>query len=129
MNEKEIIRLYTKESKSTYEIAEAMSTYPNKIRRTLLKHGIKIKSKSEAQKNALKNGKAKIPTQGKKRTLAERVKISNGLQDRWQNISDEEYKKHVKKAKDRWNNMSKQEKENMNQSAIQAIQKAGKEGF
>jgi very-short-patch-repair endonuclease len=128
MNEKEIIRLYTEESKSTYEIAEAMSTYPNKIRRTLIKHGIKIKSKSEAQKNALKSGKAKIPTQGKKRTLQERVKISNGLQTRWENISDADYKKHVKKARDRWNSMSTQEKNNMSQSAIQAIQKAGKEG-
>ena len=128
MNEEEIIRLYTEECKSTYDIAEKMSTYPNKIRRILLKHGIKIKTKSEAQKNALKSGKAKIPTQGKKRTLSERVRISNGLQARWENISDADYKKHVDKARDRWNNMPKHEKEKMSQSAIQAIQKAGKEG-
>ena len=35
MNEQKIITLYTKKDKSTYEIAEMMDTYPNKIRRVL----------------------------------------------------------------------------------------------
>ena len=70
------IDLYEQEGKSTYEIAEEIGTYPNKIRRILKKHGISLKSRSEAQKNALEGGRAKHPTGGKKRTKSERIKIS-----------------------------------------------------
>ena len=128
MIEKEVIKLYTKESKSTYEIAEIFNTYPNKIRRILMKHDIPIKTKSEAQKNAIKNGVAKVPTKGKNRTHEEKIKISNGLKNRWDNMSEDEYQERVEKAKKRWSKMTKAEKEKMNESAIRAIQKAGKEG-
>ena len=39
--DKRIIKMYNENNKSTYEIAESLGTYPNKIRRTLQKHGIK----------------------------------------------------------------------------------------
>ena len=55
--DKKVIKLYNKENRSTYEIAEMLETYPNKIRRTLKKHGYELKSKSSAQSNALKRGK------------------------------------------------------------------------
>ena len=74
MIEKEVIKLYTTGSKSTYEIAQIFNTYPNKIRRILMKHDIPIKTKSEAQKNAIKNGVAKVPTKGKSRTHEEKIK-------------------------------------------------------
>ena len=45
MNTKEIIKLYTKDMKSTYEIAKLFNTYPNKIRRILIKNNIEIKDK------------------------------------------------------------------------------------
>ena len=35
--DKQIIRMYNDENKSTYEIAESLGTYPNKIRRILKK--------------------------------------------------------------------------------------------
>ena len=128
MNEKKVVLLYTKDQKSTYEIAEHFKTYPNKIRRILIKHGVELKSKSDAQKNALKKGVSKITTAGLKRTKEERLKISKSLQARWEKISEEDYNKHVKKAKDRWARMSDLEKKKMTSAAIQAIQKAGKEG-
>tara|TARA_B100001564_G_scaffold353560_1_gene362732 strand:+ start:6434 stop:7201 length:768 start_codon:yes stop_codon:yes gene_type:complete len=128
MIEKEVIKLYTTGSKSTYEIAQIFNTYPNKIRRILMKHDIPIKTKSEAQKNAIKNGVAKVPTKGKSRTHEEKIKISNGLKNRWDNMSEEEYQDRVDKAKKRWAKMTKTEKLKMNESAIKAIQKAGKEG-
>ena len=127
MNEQKIIKLYVKEKKSTYEIADLFNTYPNKVRRILIKHGVQMKSKSDAQKNALKSGKSKIPTQGSKRSKEERIKISKSLKKRWDNISDE-YEKHVKCARDRWAKMSELDKKNMTSAAIQAIQRAGKEG-
>ncbi len=127
MNEQQIIKSY-KDGKSTYEIAKDFKTYPNKIRRTLIKHGVEIKSKSDAQKNALKKGLAKIPTEGTKRSKEERLKISSSLINRWKNISKEDYERHVKLAKDRWAKMTTLEKKNMTAAAVQAIQKAGKEG-
>ena len=42
--DKKIIKMYEKDNKSTYEIAEALDTYPNKIRRTLQKHGIEMRT-------------------------------------------------------------------------------------
>ena len=63
--DKQIIEMYNDHSKSTYEIAKSLNTYPNKIRRTLIKHGYTLKDKSEAQKNALKTGRCAHPTAGK----------------------------------------------------------------
>ena len=128
INEKEIVKLFTDKNKSTYDLAKMYSTYPNKIRRILVKHGVQLKTKSEAQKNALVSGKSKLPTEGKHRTKEERLKISSGLQKRWQNIDKETYEAHVNRAKLRWVNMSQEEKNNMTQAAIKAIQIAGKEG-
>jgi very-short-patch-repair endonuclease len=128
MNEKYIIELYSQQSKSMQEIAEMLNTYPNKIRRILIKHGVKILTKSEAQFNALQKGRAKIPTAGKVRTKEEKLKISKKLHERWANLNEEEYQTCVDKAKERWANLSQSKKEEMASAAIEAIRKAGKEG-
>lgn len=128
MNDQKIIDLYVKDNKSTHEIAKMLDTYPNKIRRTLIKHGIHLKDKSEAQKNAICNGIAKIPTQGKKRSKEEKLKISQSLSSHWKNISEDDYNDFVENAKQRWASMSKKEKETMSDAAIKAIQHAGKHG-
>lgn len=126
--EERIISLYKDENKSTYEIAELLETYPNKIRRTLKKHGVELKSKSEAQKLALENGRCQHPTEGKKRSLEERVKISSGLVNHWDSISDAERENRAKQAKDRWKQMSLSQRDKMSRLATAAIRKAGKEG-
>lgn len=126
--EQSIIDLYEKEGMSTYQIAEHLSTYPNKIRRTLKKHGIELKTRSEAQKNALSNGRAKHPTVGRKRTTEERLKISSSVCDYWESMSEDEYKDRCKQAFVRWHAMSEEQRQNICSLAIQAIQKAGKEG-
>jgi very-short-patch-repair endonuclease len=128
MNSKKVIDLYLKENKSTYEIAEIMETYPNKIRRVLKKSGVELKNKSEAQKNAIKSGKTKHPTLGKQRSYEEKLKISASVKKHWQNMTEEEYAEKVKQSKDRWANMSESDKNKMLDAAIKAIQVAGKEG-
>ena len=50
MNEQKIIKLYSKNGKSTYEIAEEVGTYPNKIRRILKKHGVELKVEAKLRK-------------------------------------------------------------------------------
>ena len=128
MNSEKIVQLYTEENKSTYEIAELFNTYPNKIRRILIKNGVEIKDKSQAQKNALIKGTSKIPTQGTHRTKEEKLKISAGAKRVWDNLNDEQYQARVDKAKTKWDNMSETQKADMLSSAIKAIQIAGKEG-
>lgn len=128
MDTKKIIEMYVKQNKSTYEIAEAMNTYPNKIRRILLKSGLDLKTKSEAQKNAIKSGKSIHPTVGKERTFDEKLKISSSLQKYWKEMDQEVYDKKIAQAKERWRDMSESDKTKMLESAIKSIQLAGKEG-
>ncbi|NDB58751.1 hypothetical protein EB001_09915 [bacterium] len=128
MDAQKIVKMYVENNKSTYEIAEILKTYPNKIRRILVKSGVDLKSKSEAQKNAIETGKAVHPTSGKKRSQQEKLKISSGLKKYWEDMDDQEYDNKIKQAKKRWESMSEIEKANMLDSAIKSIQLAGKEG-
>ena len=128
MNEQSIINLYEIEGKSTYELAEEVGTYPNKIRRILKKHGVSLKSRSEAQKNALEGGRAKHPTDGKIRTKSERIKISSSVHKYWKGMSDEEYQERVDGARERWYSMGESERSRISKMALEAIQRAGKEG-
>ena len=121
MNNNKIIELYTKGSKNISEIAKEMNTYPNKIRRILIKENITLDSKSEAQKKSYKNGTTKIPTAGKKRTKEEKLKISKGLQQAWSNITEEEYNNRVDIAKKRWKSMSEKEKQAMHARLINTL--------
>lgn len=128
MKDKEIIKMYKEQKLSTYQIANKLNTYPNKIRRILIKNNVELNDKSQAQKNALAQGQSKIPTQGRKRSEEERIKISKSLKKRWDNLDDKTYQEYVERAKKRWNDMSAEEKSMISKSAIQAIQRAGKEG-
>lgn len=126
--DKQIIEMYNDQSKSTYEIAKFLNTYPNKVRRTLIKNGYQLKSKSEAQKNALKTGRCMHPTAGKQRTEDEKLKISEGMENHWEGMTDDQRKDRVDQAKERWRNMDAAQKDKMCKLATEAIRKAGKEG-
>tara|TARA_A100001515_G_scaffold144850_1_gene150351 strand:- start:20017 stop:20781 length:765 start_codon:yes stop_codon:yes gene_type:complete len=126
--EDKVISLYNEQNKSTYEIAKQLNTYPNKIRRTLIKHGYELKDKSAAQKAALKSGRSSHPTAGKKRTDAEKIAISQSLVSYWEEMSDKEKARRVKQAKNNWQNMSAKQKEEMRSKGIAAIRTAAKEG-
>tara|TARA_B100000287_G_scaffold353940_1_gene343902 strand:- start:3101 stop:3865 length:765 start_codon:yes stop_codon:yes gene_type:complete len=126
--DQKVIKMYNKENKSTYEIAKLLDTYPNKIRRTLLKHGQKLKDKSEAQKTALAEGRSSHPTLGRKRSKDERIKISSSLVDYWEDMTEKERSRRSKIAKKNWKNMTAQQKENMRSKGIAAIQLAATQG-
>ena len=63
------------------QIAKHFKTYPNEVRRALIKYRFKPPSKSEAQIRALKQGRAKHPTEGTHRSEEVRKKISNGKKE------------------------------------------------
>ena len=111
MNEKDIVKLYTKENLSTGAIAKRYNTYTNKIRRILLKAGVDLKSKSEAQRNALKSGAAKHPTEGRERSENEKVSIGKAMKQFWKEIDPEELERRKEISKIQWENMSESDKE------------------
>lgn len=126
--DQDVLRMYREENKSTYEIAELLNTYPNKIRRTLIKHGCELKDRSDAQKNALKKGRIDHPTAGRKRSYEERLKISAALDQYWGNLGKDERERRAEIAKERWANMTASQRAAMAEAATESIRKAGKEG-
>jgi len=93
-----------------------------------MKHGVELKTRSEAQKNAIDKGVSGIPTKGKKRTKDEKIKISQGMKKMWENMDEEMYSQYVERARLHMVNMSDTERQKMLESAIKGIQIAGKEG-
>ncbi len=75
IDEEFVINKYA-DNESTYSIAKELGTYPKKIERILKKNNIKLRSKSESQKLALKAGRCEHPTKGKKRSEEKKINIS-----------------------------------------------------
>lgn len=119
---------YSQKGRSTYEIAQDKGTYANFVRRALKFHGIKLRSKSEAQKTALKTGRHEHPTKGRERTPQEKNKIGNGMADVWKNMDPDEKKERSEKAKKQWEDTPEKEKRKMFKAAGKAIRKAADEG-
>lgn len=132
MDVTEVIKQY-KTGKSPYEIAEfynkmGVNCYPNKIRRVLIKHGIILRDKSKAQKEALSSGRVSHPTKGRHRTQAEKLSISKSISESWENMSDEEKCKRAKISKDKWDRMTTSEKEILRGAAAKAIRETVENG-
>lgn len=128
-NKKEILlKEYSNLQKSFQEIALLYNTYPNKLRRDAIKFGISIRSKSDAQKNALKKGVAQHPTKGKERSDEEKAKIGFGVMKNWENLDTKVLESRKQKAKDNWEKLSDDEKSNMISSANAAVRIASKNG-
>jgi len=66
--------MYVEKKMSFADIASEYGTYANKIRRDAVSLKIKIRDKSEAQKNALITGKHKHPTKGTTRSEDTKIK-------------------------------------------------------
>lgn len=127
ISEKNVIKEYNK-GKSTYEIAEKYDTYPNKIRRILKKNGVELRSRSDAQSNALESGRHKHPTKGTERSEETRLKISGSMVDYFSELSDEEREKISEKQKEIWYNKPKEEQDKFIRMGAEAIRKSRNEG-
>ena len=121
-------KMYNIENKSFKEIADTYGTYPNKIRRDAQKFGLKVRSKSEAQKLALTTGKHKHPTKGTKRDEKTKSKIGNSVMKSWDNLDEDKLNKRKQKAKDNWNKLSEEEKQSRLQEANIGVRKSSKLG-
>lgn len=121
-------KMYEAENKSFKDIADSLGTYANKIRRDAIKYKIKIRDKSDAQKNALKTGKHKHPTKGTTRNDNVKQKIGMSVLKSWESLSEEELLARKLKAKDNWDNLTDDEKMNMQNKANSAVRVASKTG-
>tara|TARA_R110000765_G_scaffold93225_5_gene175769 strand:- start:3493 stop:4272 length:780 start_codon:yes stop_codon:yes gene_type:complete len=127
-NREGLIKAYKLENKSTYDIAEEFNTYPNKILRALKYLGVKVRSRSSAQANALQTGRHKHPTKGTTRSEETKYKISEGVARHWGNMSDEERQRRSEQSKEKWDAMSDHDKHELRRKAAEAVLRASREG-
>ena len=126
--EQTVISMYDDQDLSTYQIAKELETYPNKIRRILIKHGKELKSKSEAQKVALKTGRSKHPTEGRERSHVEKLNISKSMSSYWDEMDESDREARVEDSKERWAKMAPEKRKEMQALAIEGIRRASTEG-
>ncbi len=120
--------LYLKNKLSFHDIAIQYNTYANKLRRDAKKFNIKIRDKSQAQKNALKTGKHKHPTKGQERSLTTKAKIGKGVMRSWDSLSDEELRARQDKSRANWETMDDQTKADILKLANEAARLSSKTG-
>lgn len=127
-NKDQILHLHN-EGCSSYEIAEKLGTYSTKILRALKFLGAESRDYSTAQKNALKRGRSKIPTEkGTKLSEKHKELISEGRAQAWADMSEEERERLRNISREQWANMTDEEKHNLRTLAAKANRKAAVEG-
>ena len=119
---------YSNNNKSFADIAQTYHTYANKIRRDAVKFNIKIRNKSEAQKNALKTGKIDHPTKGKNRSEQTKNKIGYSVMKSWENLDAQTLEYRKQKAKENWESLSEDKKQEILHQANSAVREASKKG-
>jgi hypothetical protein len=119
---------YVEKLRSFTDIAKELGTYTNRVVREAKKHGIAIRSKSEAQSAALKTGRHAHPTKGKKRTEETKVKISNSVYSFWKELDDSERARRTELGRKQWESMSEQQRQEFHRLSGEAIRVASKEG-
>jgi very-short-patch-repair endonuclease len=123
-----LIDQYEHKKKSFADIAKEVDTYANKLRRDAIKYRVKIRDKSEAQKNAILSGKIDHPTKGKLRSDKTKQKIGMSVMNSWDNLTAAELTKRKDKARENWEKLSDEEKQNMLHEANLAVRKTSKVG-
>jgi len=119
---------YEINNKSFRDIADSCGTYANKVRRDAVRFNIKIKDKSEAQKNALASGKIKHPTEGKTRSQEIKDKIGLSVMNSWDNLDESTIQARKDTARKNWENLSDDTKSNILHEANLAVRRASKTG-
>lgn len=103
---------YEKKGRSTGSIAKEHSTYANTIRRALIKHKIPLRTKSQAQRNFL--DKNDHPMTGVSRSDSTKKKISEGIQGHFDTLTDDEMEARKaaqsERASLKWENMTDSER-------------------
>lgn len=108
------------EGASLIELGKKYEMHPNTLARKFKKAGYKLRTQSEAQKNALKKGK-KHPTAGRSHSEETRKQIGAS-------VSQAPSKKRSKAAKARWQKLSDEYKKNLVEKAHKGMRLAAEQG-
>ncbi len=119
---------YFNEKKSIPEIAKELNTYTNKICRLCKKHGIPLKGRSKALKEAYNQGKRKPPMEGKTHDLATKFLISEKNAAAWSNLTEDERQRRSQMSKAHWDNRSEAQKNEFQKRSNKAIRQASEKG-
>ena len=119
---------YWVQERSVGDIAKELDTYPNKVRRALKSHGIKLRDKGSAQAVALKKGRSSHPTKDKGHSEGSKLKISESVYKNWESLSEEELESRRKTSREQWQKMSEQDRQKMRNAAVPGIKRAASEG-
>lgn len=134
-NKDKIIKMYNSGC-SSYEIADELNTYSTRVLRALKFLGKTLyddenhfrRDYSEAQKLALKNGRAKHPTEGKKLDQEHKQRIGESRSKAYHNLSDDEKQKISQLSKKNWDAMGKAKQEEIRSLALESVRNASKYG-
>lgn len=119
---------YVDKERSIYDIAESEKTYPNKIRRELIDFGFSLRTKSEAQRIAIRKGRHKHPTKGNARPDEVKAKISESMAEAWGAMSTEERERRAEFGRTQWEAMSDAQKVAFRETGARANRLASIEG-
>lgn len=107
-------------------LAEKYKKSKSSIIRYLKKTNTKFRTKSQAQKNNLKNG-GKHPTKGRHRTNDEKIKMAMKLKENWDSLSEAEKKNRIDSFKEELKK-AKKNNEKILQKANKKLKEATKKG-
>jgi very-short-patch-repair endonuclease len=130
LNDKDYVNFLKKESqtKNVHELARELGTYPNRIRRDLIKMGVKTKSHKEVAQLAVDQGKFVSPTLGKKRTQEEKANIGKGISDAYNKLPEKVKKQRKDKFRKLWEQRTEKQINEMRSLAAKALAKTTKDG-
>jgi len=130
INEQDVRELYLKQGLSMRKVAKALNAPLATLSRFMKKHEITARDKAQAQKNYLKDNDHQM--RGHKHSVETKKKISSGLGEYWDSLSDgerEEARKRIGAGwKRKWAGMSDQERRSMMEdlsSRAKAVQGQG----
>jgi hypothetical protein len=123
-----LYKQYHTKNRSDASIAEELGTYSQRVRRARIKLGIKSKSNSEAQKDALKTGRRTHPMQGKQHSEETKIQISESVSQSWSDMDEADLEQRKQKARDNWNNMPNEQREALLAAANRGNRQTAKEG-
>jgi hypothetical protein len=119
---------YIIEEKSIPEIASELGTYPNKVRRALIRCGIIVRDRSAAQSLALEKGRHKHPMKDRNHSAATKKRIGASVTKTWDTLSPDKKEAHAAHSKKNWQEKASSEKEIFRRKAVEGIKKASRQG-
>lgn len=120
---KELYQIHSLET-----LALELGTSKSTARRMLLRAGIQPRSKSEAQKLALEEGRADHPSEGKTLSEETKTRIGEANAARWEELSEEEKVARAARSRDAWFERPEAERKLTHQKAVDGLLHAAKHG-